>query len=407
MRKWKDKNTARFLFNAAIITSLLLCLGFLGLIYKYKDEKSPSQVIHSVYYRIFGLPSVQWNSATPESEGLDTNKLEELSKSLEAYNTSALLVIRGGNIVFERYKGKQKKTTKYSTAAMAKAVTAGPVLLTAISEGRISIDDPLWKYYPELKNDPIRSKILIKHLVYHTSGIENVSFISGKHGKLTGWKAEYYENPDRRFLYSMTVAPVNFTPGTREEYSGVGYYALAYAVTRSIHGSKPDNIDAYLREKIMRPLEIPDTSWNLSYGKSHFIDDMKLYAFGSGATYTARASARIGELMLNRGIWNGQTLIKPEWIDIILARHNETMDIVSENHGWTLNIKKIWPSLPADAFAGIGGGHMITLVIPSLDLVMVRYGKTLQDENETFMEALDSKMFSSLMASVTGPSSRQ
>jgi CubicO group peptidase (beta-lactamase class C family) len=411
MRTWKYKNATRILFKAVTITSLLLCLGFLGLIFKYMGEKSPSQIIHSAYYKVFGLPSVQWNYAAPETEGLATGKLEELSESLKAYNTHALLIIRGGNIVFERYKNNKSKTSQFSTAAMAKAVTAGPVLLTALSEGRISLDDPLWKYYPKLENDPIRSQILIRHLICHTSGIMNVSFPAGKQGKLTGWKTEYYENPDRRYLDSMTVAPVNFTPGTREEYSGVGYYALAYAVTRSIHGSEPDNIDAYLREKIMRPLGIPDSSWYLSYGKSHLVDGMNLYAFGSGAGYTARASARIGELMLNKGEWKGKTLIDSELIDQILAINTNTPDIVSENHGWTLNIKHRWPSLPADAFAGLGGGHQIILVIPSLDLIVVRHGSSFLDiddinQDDTFTKALDRKLFKPLIDSIIGPSSR-
>jgi CubicO group peptidase (beta-lactamase class C family) len=72
---------------------------------------------------------------------------------------------------------------------MAKAVTAVPVLLTALSEGRINLDDPLWKYYPKLKNDPVRSQILIIHFIYHTSEIEDVDFYAGKQGILSGWKA--------------------------------------------------------------------------------------------------------------------------------------------------------------------------------------------------------------------------
>jgi len=411
VRKIKYKRAAKLLFNTAVITSLLFCLVFLGLIYKYKDEKSPGQIIDSAYYRIFGLPSVQWDSATPDTEGLSNNRLEELGKILEKHDTYALLIIRGGNIVFERYKHNQGKIRKYSTAAMAKAVTAVPVLLTTLSEGRINLDDPLWKYYPEMKNDPVRSQILIKHLIYHTSGIEDVDFYAGKQGMLSGWKAEYYDHPGKRFLYSMTVAPVKFTPDTREEYAGIGYYALAYATTRSIQGLEADNIDAYLRENIMRPLEIPDTSWNISYGKSYPVDDMNLYAFGSGAMYTARASARIGELMLNKGAWRGKNLIDPGLIDQILALDTNAPDIVSENHGWTLNINHRWSSLPADAFAGLGGGHQITLVVPSLDLIVVRYGKSFHgDDNiyqgDIYTTALDDKFFKPLVDCIIGPSSR-
>jgi CubicO group peptidase (beta-lactamase class C family) len=153
----------------------------------------------------------------------------------------------------------------------------------------------------------------------------------------------------------------------------------------------------------MRPLEIPDTSWNISYGKSHSVADMSLYAFGSGAIYIAKASARIGELMLNKGAWKGKNLIDPELIDQIFAINTNTQDIVSDNHGW--------PSLPADAFAALGGRHQITLVVPSLDLIVVRYGKSFHgDDNiyqgDIYTTALDEKFFKPLNDCIIGPNPR-
>lgn len=411
LNKTSKPSASKTLFNLVITILLIVCLGFIGLVYKYRDEKTAGQILTSAYYKIFGLPSVNWDTAQPAEEGLSKSRLENLGESLESNDTYAFIVIRGGKLVYEQYSGKFRKTTKYSTAAMAKAVTAIPALLAAMSEGRISLDDHLWRYYPKLKHDPFRSKILIKHLAFHTSGIEDVDFYMGKEGKLTGWKAEYYKNHDRRFLDALTLAPVKFTPGSREEYSGIGYYALAYAVTRSIQDSENSDIYTYLREKIMRPLEIPDTSWHLSYGKSHLVDGMNLYAFGSGAVYTARASARVGELMLNNGTWKGKTLVKQTLIDQVLAINTDTSNMVSENHGWTLNVKNRWPSLPADAYAGLGGGHQITLVIPSQDMVVVRYGRSFHgDDNifqgEIYTSALDQKFFKPLFDSIIGPSSR-
>ena len=115
--------------------------------------------------------------------------------------------------------------------------------------------------------------------------------------------------------------------------------------------------------------------------------------------------------MLNKGEWKGKTLVDSELIDQILAINTNTPDIVSENHGWTLNIKHRWPSLPADAFAGLGGEHQITLVIPSLDLVVVRHGRSFLDiddinQDDTFTKALDRKLFKPLIDSIIGPSSR-
>lgn len=397
-------STSRCLRNGILITSLLLAVAFVSVLYIYKDEKSPKQVLTAAYYKVFGLPVVSWVSVAPETEGISKTGLEKFEKSLGAQRTKALIIVRGGHIVFEWYADNISNKRKFWTAAMAKAVTATPVLLAALSENRIHLDEPLWKYYPEIENKPLRSDILIKHLAFHTSGIEDVDFYAGKNGELGGWKKDYYENRQGRFHYALESAPVLFMPGTRGEYSGVGFYALAYAVTKSIQGEQHSNIRDYLREKVMSPLDIPDNSWQLNYGESYLIDGMELYAFGSGAAYTARATARIGELMLNNGVWRGMTLLNADWIDQVLARAPDSGPLISENHGWTLNKRYLWPSLPPDAYAGLGGDHQVTLVVPSLDIVMVRYGESLTDENNDYHVALDNKLFKPLMESITGTS---
>lgn len=399
-------NTPRRTRILALPILLLLAITSTAVVYLYNDDRSPGELLVAAYHKVFGLPVVPWVSVKPETEGINKARLDEFAKQLALRHTRAFILVRGSHIVFEWYAGNIKKTTKFSTAAMAKAVTAIPVLLSALSENRIKLDDPLWKYYPALEHTALRSQILIRHLAFHTSGIEDVDFNLAREDRLEDWKMDYYKNRSKRFHVALDSAPVNFTPGTRGEYSGVGYYALAYAITKSLQGQQADNLKDYLRTKIMRPLDIPDSSWKLNYGESYLIDGMELYAIGSGATYTARATARIGELMLNNGIWQGRNLLNPEWIDEVLARNTEPGPLISENHGWTLNKQKLWPSLPPDAFAGLGNNHQVILVIPSLDLVMVRHGASLDDDSTDYHSTLDELLFKPLMETVDGAGSR-
>jgi CubicO group peptidase (beta-lactamase class C family) len=145
---------------------------------------------------------------------------------------------------------------------------------------------------------------------------------------------------------------------------------------------------------------------------------MTLYAIGSGARYTARAAGKLGELMLDKGRWGDRWLLDsgvvaqslqsgggPLLPDTAGSKGDAPPSVGS---GWVVNSGGTWPEVPRDAFAGIGGGHEIILVVPSLDLVMVRMGKNpLSPDAADFYPALQRDLFDPLMHAVAGPSSRK
>jgi len=350
-----------------------------------------------------GLPAVHWETASPEQQGMNSARLTNLRNNLAEHATTAFLVVRGGKLIYEWYAQGSGPNHPHYTAAMAKALTGITTLLVCLSDGTLHLDDTLAEFVPAIENDTQRSSITIEELAFHKAGIDDVDFYQGKAGKLHGWKKEYYDHPASRFMFAVQKDPILFNPGSAEKYSGIGYYALAYAVSKSLQHTPYKNIKNLLHERIMRPLGIPGNQWLLSYGDSYKIDGMRLYAFGSGLTITARATAKIAELMLQQGRWKNQQLIDPKWIDKILAKdRSANKPPVSTNHGWILNLDKKWPSLPTDAYAGIGGGNQITLIIPSLDLIMVRYGERLSSIPGTQADIVDQTLFKPFINSITG-----
>jgi CubicO group peptidase (beta-lactamase class C family) len=133
------------------------------------------------------------------------------------------------------------------------------------------------------------------------------------------------------------------------------------------------------------------------------IDGMSLYAIGSGASYTARAAARIGELFLQDGKWNSRQLIEPQWIRQALSYANSppTIDpgstVPPVGLGWWVNAQNFFPSLPEDAALAAGVGHEIVLVVPSLQLVAVRFGEDLGQPGDDFWEVAEQEFFEPLM----------
>lgn len=356
---------------------------------------------------LFESPEIRWSVVTPKEEGLNRDVLDKMRTELAERNTTSFLVVRGGRIVYEWYSRLSGPNVLQETASLAKSLTGSIILLSALSEERISLSDPLWKYVPELQNDPQRSKIRIADLISHTSGTDDVNFYQGSIGTLPGWKQSYYDNHSKRFKDALFTAPILFEPGTKRQYSGVAFHSLAYAITVSLKNSEFTDVKSLLRNKVMLPIGIPDSNWNISYGESYKIDGMTLYAIGSAADYTARAMARIGQLLLQRGKWNNNVVIKQNSIDMLLQRDgNSSINNASLYHGWELNITKQSPSLPADAFWGHGGGDRMVLVVPSLDLVAVRTGSRMTRKGENTHAVAESLFFGPLMLSVVGPGSK-
>jgi len=115
-----------------------------------------------------------WKAAQPESQGFSVEKLKNLKESLAAKNTKALLIIRNDKIVLEWYAQNHGPTKKHYTASLAKALVGGMSLLTALNDGLITPNEPASKYVPQWRSHPVKSRITIRHLTTHSSGIEDV-----------------------------------------------------------------------------------------------------------------------------------------------------------------------------------------------------------------------------------------
>jgi CubicO group peptidase (beta-lactamase class C family) len=324
-------------------------------------------------------PDITWETATPESQGMSSVRLDALRDQLADRDTNAFLVARNGLIVYEWYSPGYGPKTRHYVAGLTQSLAGSLVLMEAVESGLISFDDPAWKYIPQWKDDSVRSRITIRHLATESSGLDNVSFIHAS--RLTGWKRDYHRSHKARFSISLTQAPIIFPPGTQSRHSGPGQHVLAYALAASLKDVPEQDVYSLLRQRIIEPIEIPEGQWSFNHCHSYYdVNGLKAYSIGGGASYIARAMARIAQLLLNGGNWNGNQLLAPELIDMMT---NPAGDIpVTERVlgnpepesgiGWRVNADRVWPSLPPDAY--VGAGDQVVLVVPSLDLIVVRAG---------------------------------
>ncbi|HSB55170.1 MAG TPA: serine hydrolase, partial [Gemmatimonadales bacterium] len=310
-------------------------------------------------------------------------------------------MIRGNRLAYEWYPRWSGPNTRHGLGAMAKATTGELALLVEASDRRVAYEDFAAQYIPPWRNDSLRSKIRLEDLAAHQSGLATEDFGTPQ----GGWQQPYFKHPEWRFRIALGDVPIVYPPGTRYNYAGSGYYVLAYALTAALHNAPYHDIPTLLRERIMRPMGVPDADWQLSYGQSYPMDGMTLYAMGSGASYTARAAARVGQLILDHGRWGTQQLldsalvawsIRPATVPLPADEGGYRRPPSTQGGGWSVNARASWPEVPRDAIAGMGTGHEIILVVPSLDLVMVRMGKALSSDAD-FGPVLRDRLFAPLM----------
>jgi len=358
-------------------------------------------------------PAFEFGEITPAAAGMSAEKVEAVRAALAAKGTSALVIVRHDRIVCEWYDGTVQTLDKpHGTASLAKSLIGGMSLAVAMNEGVIKPDDRVATLVPEWAADPRKSKITVAQLASHTSGLEDAEENRTAHEKLTGWKGEFWRRePADPFTVSRDRVPVIYEPGERASYSNPGMAMLAYAVTAAIqHGDQKD-LKALLRERVLRPIGVTDKQWGIGYGKPSPVNGMSLYANWGGASFTARATARVGRLMLRQGDWDGKQLLDAKVVRQILdyrtpAIEKEWSGPASPRTvlGWYTNVDKVWPSAPRDAFAGAGAGHQVLLVVPSLDLIVVRNGTALSPANQGgFWAAVERDIVQPVMAAITDP----
>lgn len=284
----------------------------------------------------------------------------------QGIRTDALLIIRDGQIIYERYAGPTTEQTPHLTWSISKSLLA-TVLGMAYGEGLFKLDEPALKFYPALEKHPA---ITLGHLLNWASGLD--------------WQEDYEYAP----LKSSVVAML-YTRGHRD-MAGFTAEHDAYAAPGQAfrYSSGDSNLLAAALKTMVGPQRYPDYPWTelfepLSIRHAVWEADANgTFVASSYAYLTARDLARVGLLMARGGRWNERQLLPKDWVAFNLQpftgykAHQD--DAVPGGHWW-LNrpvegASSPWPDAPPDAFAALGHWGQALYVIPSEQLVIVRYG---------------------------------
>lgn len=160
-------------------------------------------------------------------------------------------VIRGGELVYAKGYGLANlehgipitRETVFDLGSTSKQFTAASILLLA-QEGKLSLDDEVRKYVPEVPD--YGTAITIRHLLHHTSGLRDYIDLM----VLGGFRIEDWTTREDALAAIARQKALNFKPGDEHNYSNTGYFLLSVIVERVSGKSLPD----FVRERIFEPL---------------------------------------------------------------------------------------------------------------------------------------------------------
>lgn len=173
---------------------------------------------------------------------------------------AAVVVLDGGKVVHQKGYGLADLTTKrpvdantvFDLASVSKSFTALAVM-TLAEQGKLAYDDPVIKFIPQFTGDA--RKITIRHLLNHTSGLQDYMGLYVKKVKEGGWAPDF-EPTSLDALGLLTAEErLEFEPGSAYAYSNSGYVVLAQVVARASGQRFP----AYMKSAVLRPLGMNDS----------------------------------------------------------------------------------------------------------------------------------------------------
>ena len=281
--------------------------------------------------------------ATPESQGISSNLFAALLRELDASKDTEMhhfMALRHGKVICECNFAPYPKGMWHITHSMCKSIT-GMAIGMLIEEEKLKLDENIYDIFPDHINafsKIFRPVITVENLLTMTSGVtfNESGIVSGN-----DW------------LGSFLNASVNGKPGTEFQYNSLNTYVLSAIVTKRTG----ETLTEYLTPRLFGPLGITKYYWETC--------PKGITKGGWGLFLCAEDMAKLGQLYLQRGKWNGQQLVSEYWIEISTARHLKTQN---DTYGYGY---QLWMEQRPGSFEYNGMLGQNVIIYPDMDMVLV------------------------------------
>ncbi|PIP89815.1 MAG: serine hydrolase [Bdellovibrionales bacterium CG12_big_fil_rev_8_21_14_0_65_38_15] len=286
--------------------------------------------------------------------------------------TNSLLVVKDGEVIYERYREGFQAQTKQQIWSMSKSIS-GLIIGKAINDKIIGLQDSVSKYYPEAPKD-----VTISHLLNMVSGLE--------------WNEGYEYNPVGSDVINMLYTEnykdmARFTATKGLAYPAGSFFKYSSGSTNLLMGilSKamgPNDYADYPWRSFFNLLDIDDVTWERDH-RGTFVGSSYIFI-------KPRDLVKIGQLFLDQGRYKNKVIVEASWLEqsstpypyfYVKERDIKNNDGFAYSNQWWLNaalpypdgsLKSRYPSLPADAILALGHWGQMLVILPEQKTIIVR-----------------------------------
>lgn len=306
--------------------------------------------------------------STPEEQGISSQAILDFVQAADKnVNTfHSFMIVRHGHVVSEGWWKPESADKPHILNSVSKSFNSTAVGL-AIQEGKLKLDDPVLKFFPddapENQSDNLKA-MTVRDLLTMTCGQESEA------------KREGGGPSVKQFL----AQPVPFKPGTHFLYNTIGSYTLSAIVTKVTGQTSLE----YLKPRLFEPLGIESPRWDSSpEGNS---------LGGYGLFLHTEDIAKLGQLYLQKGKWDGKQLISEEWVKQATSKQvpNDKESHAGIGADWKEGYGFQFWQCRHHAYRGDGAGGQFCVVMPDQDMVVSITADTgnMQGELDTLWEHL-------------------
>lgn len=305
----------------------------------------------------------------------DSIPIIKLIEALQREETQihSMLLLKNNQLLLEEYYQEYDLNKVHDLRSTSKSIRS-LLMGIAVDQGLVkSIDDPVYKYLPDLRpqknQDERKGAITIRHLLTMSTGLE----CNDWDPKSKGQEDRVYKKKDW-LQYTIDLPMVN-DPGEVSAYCSMG--AILVAEIISVTSGMP--IQEFAQKNLFDPLGISQVQWGHTNQKEVINSGKRLYM-------RPRDMAKLGQLVLQQGQWNGKQIVSKAWIEDATTPKTKITGIDYGFLWWNLPFQYQGRAIMSKLATGNGGQYII--VFPELELIAVFTGGAYNSQDDKLPFAL-------------------
>lgn len=286
--------------------------------------------------------------SSPEAQGVSSVALQQVVETLdrEIPGMHSVMILRHGEVIAEGWWAPYAPGHRHVLYSLSKSFTSTAVGF-AVAEGKVSIDDPVLKYFPDdapAAPGPELRSMRVRDLLTMS----------------TGHREESPMSPETMTVRSFLAHPVPLEPGSRFLYNTPATF-MQSAIVQKVTGQ---TVLEYLQPRLFEPLGIRDPAWETNR--------QGISLGGYGLRVRTEDIAKFGQWYLQKGQWAGRQLLPAEWVELATSR--QVSNGTQSDSDWSQGYGFQFWRCRHNAFRGDGAFGQYCVVVPDQDLVVAITG---------------------------------